>query len=151
MQIPHPSKSAADDSCNLSRNSLISFQRLHLFGSTKNGQSSSDTLGTLGNTHQGPLLLTNKHGAQCRQKNFHGSSDIQFVWWTLHILYKFVKSPIRHLGLAIVNVRCVLTVLRFSPTLGSISIQAWLSIKCEMKLLIHNPFCWSLRMDNLSG
>ena len=34
-----------------------------------------------------------------------------FVWWVLYILYKFVKFPIRHLGLAIGNVR------RFSPTL----------------------------------
>ena len=34
-----------------------------------------------------------------------------FVWWALYIPYKFVKSNIRHLGLAIGNVR------RFSPTL----------------------------------
>ena len=34
-----------------------------------------------------------------------------FVWWVLYILYKFVKFPIRHLSLAIGNVR------RFSPTL----------------------------------
>ena len=34
-----------------------------------------------------------------------------FVWWVLYILYKFVKFPIRHLGLAIGNV------WRFSPTL----------------------------------
>ena len=34
-----------------------------------------------------------------------------FVWWVLYIIYKFVKFPIRHLGLAIGNVQ------RFSPTL----------------------------------
>ena len=37
-----------------------------------------------------------------------------FVWWALYILYKFVKFPIRHLGLAIGNIRCVRS---FSPTL----------------------------------
>ena len=38
-----------------------------------------------------------------------------FVWWVLYNLYKFVKFPIKHLGLAIGDVRCV---RRFLPTLG---------------------------------
>ena len=46
---------------------------------------------------------------QCRRKTFMVHQT--FVWWALYISYKFVKSPIRHLGLAIGNVR------RFSPTL----------------------------------
>ena len=46
---------------------------------------------------------------QCRRKTFMVHQT--FVWWALYILYKFAKFPIRHLGLAIGNVR------RFSPTL----------------------------------
>ena len=46
---------------------------------------------------------------QCRRKTFMVHQT--FVWWALYILYKFAKLPIRHLGLAIGNVR------RFSPTL----------------------------------
>ena len=49
---------------------------------------------------------------QCRRKTFMVHQT--FVWWVLYVLYKFVKSPIRHLGLAIGNVRCVRC---FSPTL----------------------------------
>ena len=48
----------------------------------------------------------------CRRKTF--TVHQTFVWWILYIPYKFVKSPIRHLGLAIGNVR---RVRRFSPTL----------------------------------
>ena len=47
---------------------------------------------------------------QCRRKTFMVHQT--FVWWALYLLYKFVKIPIRHLGLAIGNVR------RFSPTLS---------------------------------
>ena len=36
---------------------------------------------------------------QCRRKTFMVRQI--FVWWALYILYKFVKSPIKHLGLAI--------------------------------------------------
>ena len=49
---------------------------------------------------------------QCRRKTFMVHQT--FVWWALYILYIFVKFPIRHLGLAIGNVRCVRC---FSPTL----------------------------------
>ena len=49
---------------------------------------------------------------QCRRKTFMVHQT--FVWWAIYIPYKFVKSPIRHLGLAIGNVR---RVRRFSPTL----------------------------------
>ena len=38
-------------------------------------------------------------------KNFIGSSDICLM--ALYILHKLVKFPIRHLDLAIGNVRCV--------------------------------------------
>ena len=55
---------------------------------------------------------------QCRRKTFIVHQT--FVWWALYIPYKFVKFPIRHLGLAIGNVRCV---RRFSPTL-----QIWVDI-----------------------
>ena len=49
---------------------------------------------------------------QCRQKTLLVHQT--FVWWTLYILYKFGKFPIRHLGLAIGNVWWV---RRFLPTL----------------------------------
>ena len=65
------------------------------------------------------VIIWTKHGIvywriymQCRRKTFMVNQT--FVWWTLCILYKFVKYPIRHLGLAIGNVRCV---RRISPTL----------------------------------
>ena len=53
-----------------------------------------------------------KRRFQCRRKTCMVHQT--FVWWALYIPYKFVKSPIRHLGLAIGNVWCV---RRFSPTL----------------------------------
>ena len=43
--------------------------------------------------------------APCRRKTFMVHQT--FVWWALYILHKFVKSPTRHLGLAIRNVWCV--------------------------------------------
>ena len=46
----------------------------------------------------GPLLLTHLYS-----KNFHNSSDICPMGF-IYILFKFVKSLIRHLGLAIANV-----------------------------------------------
>ena len=49
---------------------------------------------------------------QCRRKTCMVHHT--FVWRALYIPHKFVKSPTRHLGLAIGNVRCV---RRFSPTL----------------------------------
>ena len=49
---------------------------------------------------------------QCRRKTFMVHQT--FVWWALYIPHKFVKSPIRHLGLAIGNVR---RVRHFSSTL----------------------------------
>ena len=52
------------------------------------------------------------HLPQCKRKTFMAHQT--FVWWPLHILYKFVKFPIRHLGLAIGYVRHV---RRFSPPL----------------------------------
>ena len=45
-----------------------------------------------------------------------------FVWWALYIPYKFVKSSIRHFGLAIGNVRCF---RRFLPTLLLCEIWQW--------------------------
>ena len=42
---------------------------------------------------------------QCNRKTFMIHQT--FVWWALYILFKFVKFLIRHLGLAIGNVRCV--------------------------------------------
>ena len=42
---------------------------------------------------------------QCTWKTFMIHET--FVWWALYILFKFVKSLIKHLGLAIGNVRCV--------------------------------------------
>ena len=42
---------------------------------------------------------------QCSRKTFMIHQT--FVRWALHILFKFVKSLIRYLGLAIGNVRCV--------------------------------------------
>ena len=61
-----------------------------------------------------PLLHedTNNGQYQCRRKTCMVHQT--FVWWAVYIPYKFVKSPIRHLGLAIGNVRCVRC---FSPTL----------------------------------
>ena len=49
---------------------------------------------------------------QCRRKTCMVHQT--FVWWASYITNKFVKSPIRHLGLAIGNVQCV---RRFAPTL----------------------------------
>ena len=54
-------------------------------------------------------LPRSKAPNQCRRKTFMVHQT--FVWWALYIPYKFVKSPIRHLGLAIGNV------WHFSPTL----------------------------------
>ena len=47
-----------------------------------------------------------------------------FVWWALYVLFRFVKSLIRHLGLAIGNAR---RVRRFSWTLKSalVQVMAW--------------------------
>ena len=42
---------------------------------------------------------------QCTWKTFMIHQT--FVRWAFNILFKFVKSPIRHLGLAIGNVRCI--------------------------------------------
>ena len=42
---------------------------------------------------------------QCTWKTFKIHQT--FVWWAFNILFKFVKSLIRHLGLAIRNVWCV--------------------------------------------
>ena len=42
---------------------------------------------------------------QCSWKTFMVHQT--FVWWALYILFKFVKSLVRHLGLAIGNVRHV--------------------------------------------
>ena len=42
---------------------------------------------------------------QCTWKTFMIHQT--FVWWAFHILFIFVKSLIRHLGLAIGYVRCV--------------------------------------------
>ena len=47
-----------------------------------------------------PSVLT-----QCRRKTYMIHQT--FVWWAVYIPYKFAKSPIRHLGLAIGNVQCV--------------------------------------------
>ena len=44
-----------------------------------------------------------KHNLQCRWKTCMVHQT--FVWWALYIPYKFVKSSIRHFGLAIGNVR----------------------------------------------
>ena len=49
---------------------------------------------------------------QCSRKTFMAHQT--FVWWAWYILFKFVKSPIRHLGLTIGNIRHV---RRFSWTL----------------------------------
>ena len=59
-----------------------------------------------------PLKPGVKSRMQCRRKTFMVHQTL--VWWALYIPYKFVNSPIRHLGLAIGNVR---RVWRFSPTL----------------------------------
>ena len=64
---------------------------------------------------RGPLLLTwinltpawisyySHYKVQCTWKTFMIHQT--FVWWALYTLLKFVKSLIRHLGLAIGNVR----------------------------------------------
>ena len=58
------------------------------------------------------FCLTSCQYFQCRRKTFMVHQT--FVWWALPILYKFVKSPNTHLGLAIENVH---RVRRFLPTL----------------------------------
>ena len=62
------------------------------------------------------LMFTVIHSMQCTRKTFMIHQT--FVRWALYILLKFVKSLIRHLGLAIGNVGCVRC---FSWTLFSAS------------------------------
>ena len=61
---------------------------------------------------------------QCRRKTFMGHQTL--VWWSLYIPYKFVKSPIRHLGLAIGN---VWRVRRISPTLWDVITHPYPNLK----------------------
>ena len=63
--------------------------------------------------------------SQCRRKTFMVHQT--FVWWALYIPYKFVKSPIRHLGLAIGNVQ------RFSPSLLSVEPWCWNAETCDQE------------------
>ena len=69
---------------------------------------------------------------QCSRKTFMIHQT--FVRLALYILFKFVKSFIRHLGLAIGNVRCVRW---FSWTLRCLSatIHPWLSVR--LQCLVH--------------
>ena len=55
------------------------------------------------------ITLTLRVPHPCRRKTFMVHQT--FVWWALFTPYKFVKSPIRHLGLAIENVRRILPTL----------------------------------------
>ena len=52
-----------------------------------------------------PRISLILHQIQCYRKTFMVHQT--FVRWTLHIIFKIVKSLIRHLGLAIGNVRHV--------------------------------------------
>ena len=71
---------------------------------------------------------------QCRRKTFMVHQT--FVWWALYIPYKFVKSPIRHLGLAIGNVR---RVRRFSPSLS----QLWFRYSNGLVLSSQQVIIWA--------
>ena len=56
---------------------------------------------------------------QCRWKTCMVHQT--FVWWALYIPYKFVKSSIRHFGLAIGNVRCVRRFFAYTVSRTSLS------------------------------
>ena len=73
------------------------------------------------------IFLNENVWIQCSWKTFMVHQT--FVQWALYILFKFVKSLIRHLGLAIGNVRHVRW---FSWTL-------WIPIKNSLKLIPQDP------------
>ena len=47
------------------------------------------------------IILTNIF-VECRRKKLSW-----LIWWALYILYKYIISPIRHLGPAVGNLQCV--------------------------------------------
>ena len=88
---------------------------------------------------------------QCRWKTFMVQQT--FVWWALYILYKFVKSPTRHLGEAVGNVpTCPSTLLQmvrdhsmYAPSqwemaLHCNAISHWLGAYSEWSLMVGHTF-----------
>ena len=95
---------------------------------------------------------------QCTWKTFMIHET--FVWWALYILFKFVKSLIRHLGLAIRNVRCVRwfswTLVFLNLTLKHPRSRSWVTSK--VKVTYHTqyptdafPFLFHINWTNHSS
>ena len=76
---------------------------------------------------------------QCSRKTFMVHDHQTFVRWALYILFKFVKSLIRHLGLAIGYVQYVrwfswTLILKSILVKGNTNFQTWLLIGSEAML-----------------
>ena len=91
-------------------------------------------------------LVCSLEGPQCSRKTFIVHQT--FVWWAWYILFKFVKSLIRHLGLANGNVQHVRW---FSRTLGPLlSSSSYLTHYGSRSILVQVIACYLYNIKPLS-